>query len=1228
MERSGLRALWRLVSGLWFGSPPLDILLNDRDPIPGLRVLLLVVHWLAWLWVLFRTFLYFYVAPVPQTAWGWLSYVAGALLLYLLVVGWCTVGELGTRSAQGRPFRAWAEILAGISLFTVYYSLPAARESGFLLLYGLPLFVAIEAFSFRWLLAVLALLIVCAVVPPALKPDTIPDGWFIVNVLLPRSFFLGFMALVGSVLWSFTRARVHLFWQLLNQVQAGISVIDRNHRLLYVNHWGKKLCQSGAVGKTCHWAFHALDAPCDGCPADKVFTGLVHTGPTLINHHINGEERTLEVISAPYRGGTGRIIAAISVLTDVSAHRARAARMQLLQNASSAALAADFTDDKELETCLRQFLEVLTGPKGLGCMRAFLVTRCDGELTNGLIIESVRHPDQGAAAAPHVQTKPCAPSPVGGEQPALQASATLRPALAPESWQAFESALCDNGWDPMPLTGETLATEPWLPLTAALPALQDPGPMIVAPLRAMGGLTGLLVAGPWPYKTGGQESEEAGFLRLCALQASQALENARLSAELVLLLKWQTELQQDLEGVYSKTRSGGAAERRESPLAPPLQRAIHLLRAAFGAIFLVTPTGDHLAAATAYPTVDKSVTQVEMGKGIVGLAAEEDASQQVTDYGAWCEAHPNETPITTEAELRALIAIPLQFRDKCLGVLVVAHQDTAKCFTPTDLKALERIADGIAAAIGNARDHVQLQTLVDRLPVPLIAVDEEGKVTQFNRAAEELTGRKSEEVLRTKVKELYVGELATAQKINKQLQLANRDGKLLKDARPEIKHADGHAIPILLSGAVTADERGEPSGSLGIMEDLSPRTEQQRREADQQQLLAELSYASPEEQIKTEEDLRERTRRMLAKAGQYLGCAHLLLLASWKEGHTVLTPVADWWAGDAAKLPGLQFNWRKAGLLNRDASGSDDLAAEAATLARWHKREGWDPNLLKGLPKAWSERLSEMDFAVPIRLVDSYRALVVFGSAGGQQSVTERRRLQRNIAEAVARDVLSRIQTMALTAEREAAREAARLVLHRTNMQLLQVNGLFGAIVREANQPRVVTRVASAGEGAVATIAKIIGTGLVSRYAELELEDYHRRVYPLAALVQNCAESFQDKAKKAGKELMVDPSIERLPEALVDPAALFAALSNLMDNAIKYSFESTQVRVFSDYDTRQATITVEDRGERMPNEATRNLQGLRGRHGMSPRARQLPGWGLGLCRAEVAARRCPHPALR
>jgi signal transduction histidine kinase len=92
----------------------------------------------------------------------------------------------------------------------------------------------------------------------------------------------------------------------------------------------------------------------------------------------------------------------------------------------------------------------------------------------------------------------------------------------------------------------------------------------------------------------------------------------------------------------------------------------------------------------------------------------------------------------------------------------------------------------------------------------------------------------------------------------------------------------------------------------------------------------------------------------------------------------------------------------------------------------------------------------------------------------------------------------------------------------------------------------------------------------------------HERV-DVGEVVSSCVKSEARAAEKRGHELRVEPAGE-LPPACADPKALRRVLSNIIENAIKYTPDGGRIRVSARAGEGRVSISVADNGRGIPEE--------------------------------------------
>jgi diguanylate cyclase (GGDEF)-like protein/PAS domain S-box-containing protein len=122
---------------------------------------------------------------------------------------------------------------------------------------------------------------------------------------------------------------------------------------------------------------------------------------------------------------------------------------------------------------------------------------------------------------------------------------------------------------------------------------------------------------------------------------------------------------------------------------------------------------------------------------------------------------------------------------------------------------------------GKNEEQLRFQArLLDAVGQAVIATDLEEKVLYWNRAAEEIYGWSSEEVLGRRLKDLTVPEelLAQAEEVVSELRAGrNWSGESL------LRRKDGSYVPVLGTATPLFDDRGNLVGMIGVSTDISER---------------------------------------------------------------------------------------------------------------------------------------------------------------------------------------------------------------------------------------------------------------------------------------------------------------------------------------------------------------------------------------------------------------------
>jgi PAS domain S-box-containing protein len=176
-------------------------------------------------------------------------------------------------------------------------------------------------------------------------------------------------------------------------------------------------------------------------------------------------------------------------------------------------------------------------------------------------------------------------------------------------------------------------------------------------------------------------------------------------------------------------------------------------------------------------------------------------------------------PIKKELELlQARICVPLAARGRLIGILTLGKKVTGKRLSEDELEFLYLLSQQIAAIIENARQHravfVQKQNFEEILrgvTSGLMATDSDGRLTVFNKAAEQILGLKASEVIGQNVQR--TGSI-----------FADIVYRTLREGRSFCRHEvmDPATKSLLgISSSHLTDSGGNPIGAVVLFTDLS-----------------------------------------------------------------------------------------------------------------------------------------------------------------------------------------------------------------------------------------------------------------------------------------------------------------------------------------------------------------------------------------------------------------------
>jgi len=280
--------------------------------------------------------------------------------------------------------------------------------------------------------------------------------------------------------------------------------------------------------------------------------------------------------------------------------------------------------------------------------------------------------------------------------------------------------------------------------------------------------------------------------------------------------------------------------------------------------------------------------------------------------------------------------------------------------------------------------------------------------------------------------------------------------------------------------------------------------------------------------------------------------------------------------------------------------------------------------------------LDEVQEAVTDTLVWLLPAVLVLSLAGGAlMSRAIGRRVESVAAAArgvIAGDLTERVGLRGTGDDFDRLGETLNLMLDRIERSMDGVRRVSDSVAHELRTPLTRLR-ASLAElertGAEEAVAEAVQEAerletifnAVLRIARIEAARTPASAAPvdIAAILRDAAELYHPEAEARGQLLEIDVPSELWIEG--DRDLLFQAVTNLLDNAVKFSLEGGLIRLSGQHDGDRVRIVVEDQGPGVPAHLRERITE---RFFRTPQAGGVPGAGLGL--SLVAAVAAVHEA--
>jgi signal transduction histidine kinase/putative methionine-R-sulfoxide reductase with GAF domain len=238
---------------------------------------------------------------------------------------------------------------------------------------------------------------------------------------------------------------------------------------------------------------------------------------------------------------------------------------------------------------------------------------------------------------------------------------------------------------------DTRATDLWVP-TPTL-SEEEIRSWIGAPLVVKGESIGVLAT--HSLMPNAYDERDGIIVFAFASQAAEAIDKVRL------LDQAQNRLHAMLALYEASLDVLGHSPEPERLLSTLLRRAVDLMRADAGSIYLLDPDRVTLRLAIAYGFVDAyRGIGIKIGDGVVGRVFQAGQPLIVNDYQHW----PGRTaPFSEDTRFSAMLAVPVRWESGVLGVLEICANAFVRQFSVEDRWLTELFANQVSMAMSNAR---------------------------------------------------------------------------------------------------------------------------------------------------------------------------------------------------------------------------------------------------------------------------------------------------------------------------------------------------------------------------------------------------------------------------------------------------------------------------------------------------------------------------------------------
>ncbi|MCP4601461.1 MAG: GAF domain-containing protein [Proteobacteria bacterium] len=294
---------------------------------------------------------------------------------------------------------------------------------------------------------------------------------------------------------------------------------------------------------------------------------------------------------------------------------------------------------------------------------------------------------------------------------------------------------------------------------------------------------------------------EIAACTLLAAQIAPAIENAQL----FLQIKRRARA---LEQLNQTSLEIARFQKFDTLIETVLDRAVDLVGASGGGLYLIDPQGQQFKLTVINKLPPHFLNhEFSTTMGLIAEVLESGRTVSISDYCHW----EKRLRIFDSLQFTAVAAAPIFYGDLIWGVVAVHDSTASRVFHIEDTAILTHFANMASIALENVQKRAEIEQLLSGSPDAVITVDNDGRITEFNKRAEEILNYRRDEILGSSEHGIYKSP-ERAQEI-KQL-LSDKTAGEVRDIDTYFCNKNGDPIRVYLSASLLSDFQGRTSGSV------------------------------------------------------------------------------------------------------------------------------------------------------------------------------------------------------------------------------------------------------------------------------------------------------------------------------------------------------------------------------------------------------------------------------